>query len=89
MGRDYQQDRELKGGEYRLIRLRAANSNSGVGKGIASGAMHIEEVVALLSFNKKLTLRKHAFCLRSLGSELAGEMGNLWTLMVAVTALRL
>ncbi|KXX75766.1 hypothetical protein MMYC01_207812 [Madurella mycetomatis] len=84
-------DGKAKG--FRLVRLSRVGGATNTGLGPSSAAKgdeggHDEAVVAELVF-AKVTSLKHAFTLEFKGVGRSGELGERWTLMVVVTALRL
>lgn len=93
---EWQKGCDLNGGKakgFRLVRLSRVGDAAGTGLGPSSTAKgdeggHDRAVVAELVF-AKITSLKHALTLEFKGVGRSGELGEGWTLMVVVTALRL
>lgn len=73
--------------QLELNATRGESSSQGVST--SSAAPPEDEVVAILEWKRFLASPKHPFDLKLVGSGLAGKLGERWTLMVLVTALRL
>jgi hypothetical protein len=88
-------DANNKEGGFRLVRLPSSVSTKlGEEKDTAASSSPVGtdddgEVVACLAWRKLFPTFKHAFTLELLGRGQSGELGERWSLMVVITALRL
>ncbi|KAK4033674.1 hypothetical protein C8A01DRAFT_19413 [Parachaetomium inaequale] len=87
-------DGSAKEGGFRLVRLPSSGSTrlGGEPDTVASSSPaggDDSEVVACLAWCKLFPTFKHAFTLQLLGRGQSGELGERWSLMVVITALRL
>jgi hypothetical protein len=78
-------DDAAKEGGFRLV----ASGRSQPATSGASSSAGADDVVALLMWHKMLSTSGHLFTLQLLGRGASGELGERWTLMVVMTALRL
>ncbi|KAI0805290.1 hypothetical protein GGR55DRAFT_287684 [Xylaria sp. FL0064] len=67
----------------------SSGESSSQGASTSSATTSSDEVLAILEWRRFLTSPKHPFDLKLVGAGLSGKLGERWTLMVLITALRL
>ncbi|KAK4040416.1 hypothetical protein C8A01DRAFT_46230 [Parachaetomium inaequale] len=80
-------DETAKEGGFKLVRLPSPRSSTKLADDTDADAG--SEVLALLAWRQLFPKFKHAFTLQLLGRGQSGELGERWSLMVVITALRL
>jgi hypothetical protein len=82
-------DETAKEGGFKLVRLPSRRSSSTTKLADDTDTDAGSEVLALLAWRRLFPKFKHAFTLQLLGRGQSGELGERWSLMVVITALRL
>ncbi|KAI1395276.1 hypothetical protein F4819DRAFT_198425 [Hypoxylon fuscum] len=88
-------DDDLQGGGFKLLRLSSQEVEANSGSSGATSSTHRataedgHEVVAVFKWNNTLTNMMHPFEVHFVGDALSGSLGERWSLMVVITALRL
>ncbi|KAI0439964.1 hypothetical protein F4803DRAFT_529111 [Xylaria telfairii] len=91
-----ERDESTEHGGFRLFRLppnpeqdAPGGGSSSQGASTSSAAASTDDVVAVMAWRRFLTSPKHPFDLKIVGDGLGGSLGDRWTLMALITALRL
>ncbi|KAK3295354.1 uncharacterized protein B0H64DRAFT_474332 [Chaetomium fimeti] len=86
-------DDTAKDGGFKLVALPASHEGGLSGQGSTASDMPGDadsgEVLAFLTWRRLFPKFKHAFTLELLGQGQSGELGERWSLMVVITALRI
>ncbi|KAH6838492.1 hypothetical protein B0I37DRAFT_439562 [Chaetomium sp. MPI-CAGE-AT-0009] len=86
-------DDAAKEGGFKLVALPPSQAADSSGQGDTSSVMptdaHGGEVLAFLMWRRLFPKFKHAFTLELRGGGQSGELGERWSLMVVITALRI